>query len=68
MLGPLLGSDPPQQLADTMHAARVAFATDGDSGRPAYDLSRRATIRVDTTSQVVFEPRSAERTMWEGMR
>ena len=46
----------------------VAFATNGDSGWPAYDLSRRATIRFDTTSQVVFDPRSAERTMWEGMR
>ena len=62
------GKRPPQQLADTMHAARVAFATNGDSGWPAYDLSRRATIRFDTTSQVVFDPRSAERTMWEGMR
>jgi len=28
---PLLGADPPQQLADTMHAAWVAFATHGDS-------------------------------------
>ena len=32
MVGPLLGTDPPQLLAETMHAAWVAFATDGDCG------------------------------------
>jgi carboxylesterase type B len=31
---PLLGPNPPQQLADTMHAAWVAFATRGDPGWP----------------------------------
>ncbi len=65
---PLLGADPPQQLADTMHAAWVAFATNGDCGWPKYDLSRRATMRFDTTSEVVDDPRSAERALWEGMR
>ncbi len=65
---PLLGRDPPQQLADTMHAAWVAFATDGDPGWPKYDLSRRATMRFDTTSEVVDDPRSAERALWEGVR
>jgi para-nitrobenzyl esterase len=68
MLGPLLGTDPPQQLADTMHTAWVAFATTGDCGWPKYDLSRRATMRFDTTSEVVDDPRSAERALWEGMR
>ncbi len=65
---PLLGTDPPQQLADTMHAAWVAFATNGDCGWPKYDLSRRATMRFDTTSEVVDDPRSAERALWEGVR
>jgi para-nitrobenzyl esterase len=65
---PLLGPDPPQQLADTMHAAWVAFATSGDPGWPKYDLQRRATMRFGTTSKVVDDPRSAERTVWEGMR
>ena len=51
MVGPLLGTDPPQRLADTMHAAWVAFATAGDCGWPEYDLSRRATMRFDTTSR-----------------
>jgi carboxylesterase type B len=65
---PLWGTDPPQQLADTMHAAWVAFATSGDCGWPQYDLSRRATMRFDTRSAVVDDPRSAERALWEGAR
>jgi para-nitrobenzyl esterase len=64
----LWGTDPPQQLADTMHAVWVAFATNGDCGWPKYDLSRRATMRFDTTSEVVDDPRSAERARWEGIR
>ncbi|HEX9068402.1 MAG TPA: carboxylesterase/lipase family protein [Ktedonobacterales bacterium] len=65
---PLLGASPPQGLADTMHAAWVAFATNGDPGWPRYDLSRRATMRFDTTSQVVDDPRAAERAWWAGAR
>jgi para-nitrobenzyl esterase len=68
MAGPLLGPTPPQQLADTMHAAWVAFATGGDPGWPKYDLSRRATMRFDMTSEVVDDPRSVERELWAGVR
>jgi carboxylesterase type B len=64
----LLGSNSPQSLANTMHAAWVAFATNGDCGWPKYDLSRRATMRFNTKSEVVDDPRSAERAMWEGVR
>jgi carboxylesterase type B len=64
----LWGAAPPQQLADSMHAAWAAFATSGDCGWPKYDLSRRATMRFDTTSEVVDDPRSAERALWEGVR
>lgn len=64
----LWGTDPPQQLADTMHAAWVAFATSGDAGWSAYNLSHRATMRFDTISEVVGDPRSAERALWEGVR
>jgi para-nitrobenzyl esterase len=67
-LEPLQGSNAPQQVADKMHAAWVAFATSGDPGWPGYDLRRRATMRFDTTSEVVDDPRSAERTLWEGHR
>lgn len=49
-------------------AAWVAFASRGDGGWPKYDLSRRATMRFDTTSQVVDDPQSAERAVWAGVR
>jgi carboxylesterase type B len=61
------GTNPPQQLADTMHAAWVAFATSGDPGWPRYELMRRATMRFDSTCEVVDDPRSAVRALWEGL-
>lgn len=65
---PLLGPNPPQSLADTMHAAWVAFATHGDPGWPRYELGRRATMRFDVASEVVLDPRAAERMLWGGVR
>ena len=65
---PLGGTDPPQRLADIMHAAWAGFARSGDPGWPKYDLTRRATMRFDTTSEVVEDPRSTERMAWEGVR
>ena len=67
-LEPLMGTNPPQQVADTMHSAWVSFATSGNPGWPKYDPSRRATMRIDTTSEVVDDPRSAERALWESLR
>ena len=68
LFGPLLGSDPPQELARAMHSAWVAFASTGNPGWPAYDLARRATMRFNTVSQVVDDPRSWERALWQGVR
>ena len=64
----LLGANPPQQLADAMHAAWVAFATTGNPGWPQYDLNRRATMRFDVKQELVQDPRSAERQLWEELR
>lgn len=65
---PMLGPSPPQRLADTMHAAWVAFASGGDPGWPRYDLRQRATFRFDVASKVVLDPRAAERALWDGKR
>ena len=65
---PLWGINPPQPLADAMHAAWVAFATRGDPGWPRYELARRATMRFDSASEVVDDPRSAVRALWEDLR
>lgn len=64
----LLGANPPQRLADTMHTAWVAFATSGDPGWPRYDVKRRATMRFDISSEVVDDPFARERALWEGAR
>jgi para-nitrobenzyl esterase len=64
----LMGDNAPQQLADVMHAAWVSFATSGNPGWPKFDLNRRATMRFDTQQELVEDPRSAERLLWEGLR
>jgi carboxylesterase type B len=64
----LLGADPPQPLADTMHAAWVAFAATGECPWPKYDLNRRAAMRFAVPSAVVDDPQSATRTLWAGVR
>jgi para-nitrobenzyl esterase len=65
---PMLGRDPPQPLADTMHSAWVAFAAGGDCGWPKYDLARRRTMRFDTASGVVDNPLALELGLWKGVR
>jgi carboxylesterase type B len=62
------GTNPPQQIAEAMHSAWVAFATSSNPCWPQYDLKRRATMRFDATSQPMDDPRSAERLLWEGRR
>ena len=54
-----------QGIADTMHRAWIAFARNGDPGWPAYDESRRATMRFDTESELVDDPEAPERQAWQ---
>ncbi len=67
-LSQLTGDGPERQaIADTMHAAWIAFARTGDPGWPAYDLDRRATQRFDTTTEVLDDPMGDERELWTGI-
>jgi para-nitrobenzyl esterase len=63
----LLGTDLPQELADSMHAAWVSFATTGNPGWPDY-RQNHSTMRFDTTNEVVTDPRGEQRAVWEGHR
>jgi para-nitrobenzyl esterase len=62
----LLGKSPPQFLADKMHAAWVAFASNGSCDWPKYNQNSRATMRFDTTSEVVENQRPLVRALWGG--
>jgi para-nitrobenzyl esterase len=62
------GERPPQQLADAMHRAWVAFAASGDPGWPAYTLDRRPVRRFGETVETVEDPRGELRALWAGIR
>ncbi|MBT2542684.1 carboxylesterase/lipase family protein [Streptomyces sp. ISL-44] len=61
-----LGVRPPQQLADAMHAAWVAFVRDLDPGPawPHYTHGHRATKIWDTTPRVEEDPLRPVREIW----
>ncbi|MFE7723544.1 carboxylesterase/lipase family protein [Nocardia rhizosphaerihabitans] len=57
----LTGPNPPQSLADEIHAAWVAFATSGDPGWAAFDGETKRVRIFDTPeSSTVEDLRSAE--------
>jgi carboxylesterase type B len=62
------GTEPPQELADTMHRAWLDFAAHGDPGWPRYDTIHRTTMRFDTLSEAVDDLAGPEREMWSGIR
>jgi para-nitrobenzyl esterase len=64
----IIGTEPPQLLADTMHSAWVRYATSGDPGWPVYEPTGRTTMIFDEHSEVHTDPAGAERVAWEGKR
>jgi para-nitrobenzyl esterase len=68
-----IAGDPPQALADNVHAAWVAFAKTGDPQHaglpkwPVWDATRRATMLLDTIPTVVSDPAADERLLWDGV-
>ena len=68
-----IAGDPPQALADTVHAAWVAFAKSGDPHHPGlpewprWTAAERPTMRFDLRSTLVLDPAAAERVLWDGV-
>jgi len=60
----MTGTDAPQQLADDMHRAWVAFATTGDPGWQPWAATRPVQVFDAPVSRVVLAPRDDERTTW----
>ena len=63
----ITGPTPPQALAETMHAAWVAFATTGDPGWEPYG-ERRTVRRFAEPVETVSDPRGRTRELWTGIR
>ncbi|MFI8354866.1 carboxylesterase/lipase family protein [Streptomyces cyaneofuscatus] len=61
----LTGPDAPQELADAMHRAWVAFATRGDPGWPSWDASRPVRFFGQDGPALVLAPRDDELRSWE---
>ncbi|MFI1735151.1 carboxylesterase/lipase family protein [Streptomyces acidicola] len=65
----LAGEGAPQDLADTMHAAWVRFAADGNPGWPAWDASHPVRVfdAPDDTAegQLVHGPYDRELALWQ---
>ncbi|GAA2779543.1 carboxylesterase/lipase family protein [Crossiella cryophila] len=64
----LLGEQPPQALADSVHRAWVDFATTGDPGWPAYRPDNRVSRLFDTVPAITTDDRADERTLWDAIR
>ncbi|WP_416069712.1 carboxylesterase/lipase family protein [Streptomyces sp. AK02-01A] len=68
---PMLGDRPPQEVADAMHRAWVAFAETGDPGWEAYDTEKRTAMvfgGAGAASETAQDLRPRERELWEGLR
>ncbi|CCG03080.1 carboxylesterase/lipase family protein [Blastococcus saxobsidens] len=65
---PLAGPEPPQALADAVHAAWVAFVRTGDPGWPAYEVATRPVQAFGRLDGVVPDPRAEQRGLWDGVR
>jgi carboxylesterase type B len=68
-----VGSSPPADLAEDIHRAWVRFAATGDPGSlggsdwPTYDTDRRPVMDFNTGRQVINDPNSEERQLWDGL-
>lgn len=62
---PLFQPDPPQELADRMHAAWVSFVTTGSPGWSQYDATARPVMTFGhPESRVLENPRADELALW----
>ncbi len=58
------GEAPPQELADRMHRAWVAFVGNGDPGWPAFNVEQRPTMVFDEPARVVEDLHGPIRRLW----
>jgi para-nitrobenzyl esterase len=61
----MLGSDPPQDVAETVHSAWVRFVSTGAPSWPSYDLARRSTMVFGSNSRVIEDSGRETTQTWE---
>ena len=64
----LLTGPAPQELADEVHQAWIAFIRDGDPGWRPYSPDDRAVQRFDAATETITDPRAQARELWHGIR
>ena len=70
LIGPqgLVGENPPVELAKRIHSTWISFATTGNPGWVPYTTQQRSLMRINTTWELLTDPRSVERQAWDGVR
>jgi para-nitrobenzyl esterase len=61
----VMGDNPPQGLADEMHAAWVSFAKTGNPGWEAWSAKRPVENFDSPISGIVYAPREETRSAWK---
>jgi para-nitrobenzyl esterase len=64
----IIATEPPQALADAVHGAWIAFATDGTPGWEPFDDAYPVMIFDGDGARLVRDPRSDERLSWAEAR
>jgi para-nitrobenzyl esterase len=64
----MVGENPPTELAKRMHSTWITFARTGDPGWVPYNTQQRQVMRINTTWEILTDPRPVERRAWDGAR
>jgi para-nitrobenzyl esterase len=64
----MVGENPPVELARRIHQTWITFATTGDPGWVPYSTQQRSAMRINTTWELLTDPRPNERQAWDGAR
>jgi para-nitrobenzyl esterase len=63
----MVGDNPPSELARRLHQTWITFATTGNPGWPVYS-EQRSVMHIDDVWEVLTDPDSDERRVWNGAR
>jgi para-nitrobenzyl esterase len=62
----LVGENPPLELARRIHHTWTTLAATGDPGWVPYNTQQRSVMRINTTWEILTDPRPVERRAWDG--